>query len=80
MIDAGVSGINDNGCQHLSKLESERVEVINLNNLYSQTGRDGCMKKLKSRWVPGGRDAWRRRPRRLQLMTINCNDNDREYY
>ena len=43
MVDAGFNGMREKGCEHLSKLETERVKEIGLNNMY-QTGRDEWIK------------------------------------
>ena len=40
MVDAENNGIREKGCQHLSKLENERVERIDLDNSFLFTGRD----------------------------------------
>ena len=58
MVDAGDNGMREKGCQHLSKLESEKVKVIYLEKV-PLTGRDGRMKVQKTGWVPGGRGAYR---------------------
>ena len=63
MIDEGDNQIMEKGCEHLSKLESENVELIDLSN-WSTKGTDRWMKLLKTDWKFGGRGVWRLRPRR----------------
>ena len=79
MVDSGSNGMRDKGCQHLNKLESEKVERIDLKNWSFLTGRDGWMKVQRTGWVPGGRDTWRRRPRRSKLITTSWNDQIAKY-
>ena len=66
--------LRDQGCQHLCKLESERVELINLMNwstcIYER------MKMERIKLMIGGRVAWSRRPRRYIMIEL-VSDKDK---